>query len=117
MPVFFHDLVLPNDLAGFSIWLQEHYLEHAQFVSIFQAQTVPVFIPDYNFALWDPEKKIVSAWLESHQATHQSLRDHTGVEGIDLADVDLSKPDQWFAWMDDHRAEHADLRRALSLKI
>ena len=117
MPIFVHDIVLPNDLAGFSIWLNEHYLEHKQFVTIFQSQTVPVFISDYDLGVWGSDKKVISAWLESHQAVHQALRDHTGVTGIDLADVDLSKTDQWFAWMDDHRAEHRDLRRALGIKI
>ena len=115
MAIFFHDLVQPNDTAGWSIWLMEHYLEHRQFVGIFQSQTVPVFVPDYNFGLWGDDKKIISAWLESHQAVHQSLRDHTGVTGIDLADVDLSQTDQFFAWLDDHRAEHRDLRRALGI--
>ena len=47
---------------------------------------------------------------------HQALRAFTGVSGIDLANVDLSKEDQWFEWMDDHRAEHADLRAALGIR-
>jgi len=115
VPVFFHDIVLPHDVAGFSIWLQEHYLEHAQFVLLFQSQTPVVFIPDYNFALWGDDPKTISSWLEAHQATHQSLRDHTGVGGIDLADVDLTKDDQWFTWMDSHASEHADLRAALGI--
>jgi glycogen debranching enzyme len=116
MPIFFHSTVLPHDATGFSIWLQEHYLEHAQFVQIFQAKTpTPIFIPDYNFALWGDDKKVMSAWLESHQATHQSLRDFTGVSGIDLSDVDLTQDDQFFDWMDSHAAEHADIRAVLRI--
>lgn len=115
MPIFFHDTVLPRDPAGFSIWLQEHYLEHVQFVQLFQSQTPVIFIPDYNYALWGYDPKTTSSWLEAHQTTHQSLRDHTGVAGIDLADVDLSKDDEWFTWMDSHAAEHSDLRLALGL--
>jgi hypothetical protein len=115
MPLFFHSTVLPHDPAGFAIWLQEHYLEHAQFVRLFQSQTTPIFIPDYNFALWSDDKKVTSAWLESHQTAHQALRTYTGVSGIDLADVDLTKDDQWFEWMDDHAAEHTDIRHALGI--
>ncbi|HWS65710.1 MAG TPA: hypothetical protein VN325_23370 [Steroidobacteraceae bacterium] len=115
MAIFFHSTVLPHDPAGFSIWLQEHYLEHAQFVLIFQLQTIPIFIPDYNFALWGEEKIVQSAWLESHQTAHQALRTFTGVSGIDLADVDLTKDDQWFEWMDDHAEEHSLLRTALGI--
>jgi hypothetical protein len=115
MAIFFHSTLLPKDPIGFSIWLQEHYLEHAQFVQIFQQQTPPIFVPDYNFALWSDDKKVTSAWLESHQAAHQSLRDHTGVSGIDLSDVDLSQDDQFVDWVDSHAAEHADLRRAMGI--
>jgi len=115
MPIFFHDIVMPKDPAGFSIWLQEHFLEHKQFVGIFQTFTPPVFIPDYNFALWGDEKPIQVAWLESHQATHQQLRLRTGVSGIDLADVDLTQEDQWYTWMDSHADEHSLLRSALGI--
>lgn len=115
MPLFFHDIVLPKDPTGFSIWLQEHYLEHAQFVRLFQSQTVPIFIPDYNFALWGDDRKVISSWLEAHQAAHENLRTFTGVSGIDLADVDLRQEDQWFSWMDSHAAEHADIRSALGI--
>lgn len=115
MPIFFHDISLPRDPAGFSIWLQEHYLEHVQFVRLFQGQTPVIFIPDYNFALWGDDPKVVSSWLEAHQTAHQALRTNTGVGGIDLADVDLTQDDQWFDWMDDHASEHSDLRTALGI--
>jgi hypothetical protein len=106
---------LPHDPAGFSIWLQEHYLEHAQFVRIFQSESPVIFIPDYNFALWSDEKTVTSAWLEAHQTAHQALRTFTGVSGIDLADVDLTQDDQFFEWMDDHADEHSLIREALGI--
>lgn len=115
MPIFFHDIVLPRDPAGFSIWLQEHYLEHVQFVQILQGMTPPFFVPDYNFALWSVDKESASAWLQSHQTAHQALRNFTNVGGVDLADVDLSKDDQWFSWMDDHADEHSTIRLALGI--
>jgi hypothetical protein len=115
MPIFVYTTLLPNDPAAFSIWLQQHYLEHRQFVETFQGLTPIVYIPDYNFALWGEERKVVTSWLEAHQATHEQLRLQTGVEGIDLADVDLSKEDQFFVWMDSHAEEHALLRTALGI--
>jgi|SoimicMinimDraft_4_1059732.scaffolds.fasta_scaffold78566_2 hypothetical protein len=113
--IFFHDVCLPRDPAGFSIWLNEHWLEHEQFVRIFQTQTTPLFVPEYNFGLWDDDKKVISAWLESHEATHRVLRTFTGVGGIDLADVDLTQEDQFFSWQDDHAEEHSLIRRALGI--
>jgi hypothetical protein len=110
-----HDILLPQDPAGFSIWLQEHYLEHVQFVRLFQSQTPHVFIPDYNFALWADDKQTMAAWLEAHQVTHLALRNFTGVSGIDLSDVDLTQEDQWYSWMDSHASEHADIRSALGI--
>ena len=107
--------MLPNDPAGFSIWLQEHYLEHAQFVRLFQAQTPTVFIPDFNFALWADDKPVMAAWLEAHQTAHLALRNFTGVAGVDLSDVDFSQVDQFQDWMDTHASEHSDLRRALGI--
>lgn len=115
MAIFIYPTLLPRDPPAFSIWLQQHYLEHQQFVRVFQSQTVPIFIPDYNFALWDDDKKIVGSWLEAHQTAHLALREFTGVSGINLADVDLTKVDQWFSWMDDHATEHASIRAALGI--
>ena len=117
MPIFFHDIVLPHDPPGFSIWLQEHYLEHRQFVQLFQGKTPIVYIPDYNFALWSDDKPVMTSWLEAHQATHEQLRLQTGVSGIDLADVDLTQYDQWFSWMDSHADEHSLIRASLGLTL
>jgi hypothetical protein len=115
MPIFFHDIVLPNDPPGFSIWLQEHYLEHAQFVRLLQSLTPPIFIPDYNFALFGVDPTTTSGWLEAHQTAHLALRNQTGVGGVNLADVNFSKEEEWQIWMDTHADEHSQIRAALGI--
>jgi hypothetical protein len=84
-------------------------------VRLFQSGTVPVFIPDYDFALWGDDKRVITSWLEAHQTAHEALRTYTGVSGIDLADVDLTQEDQWFSWMDSHADEHSLLRQSLGI--
>jgi hypothetical protein len=115
MPIFFHNVVFPDDPTGFGVWLNEHYLEHLQMVALGLKQSPPRFIPDYAILSWSDEKAIVKQWLDAHQQIHNALRDWTGVQGIDLSSVDLSDDDEWFAWMDDHAQEHVLLEQALGL--
>lgn len=115
MPLFFHDTCLFGDEAGWGQLLQEHQYEHSQFVQIGRAQTPVVFVPDYDLASWQASPNFARNWLTSHFEVHQFLRSATGVSGVNLADVDLSKEDEFYEWLDDHRNEHAELRIALGI--
>jgi len=115
MPLFFHDTCLFGDPVGFSIYCQEHAYEHVQFLKLYQAKSPPVLLPDYDLGSWENEKSFVTEWLATHEAVHEQLRALTGVSGVNLADVDLTKEAEWYVWMDDHRAEHGALRAALGI--
>lgn len=107
------DVVLQGDSAGFSQWLTSHYFEHLRFISIAQNKTPPYSVPDYALNAWRPERPFQIDWLSKHQSVHESLRELTGVSGVDLSVVDLSDRVAWFQWMDAHAQEHGFLRTAL----
>ncbi|HZP77531.1 MAG TPA: hypothetical protein VFB45_15410 [Pseudolabrys sp.] len=115
MPIFFHNVVLPDDPNGFGIWLIEHYREHLQFVQIGLNLTPPTFIPDYALQSWSDKPAQQTAWLNSHQEIHNTLRNLTGVSGIDLSVVDLDNAASWLLWMDAHAAEHVALEQVLGV--
>jgi hypothetical protein len=116
MPIFFHDICLFGDEAGFAVYRQEHAYEHVQFVQIGQKSgPPPKLIADYDLSSWDNTKEFARNWLTTHENVHDTLRQITGVSGINLADVDLSKPDEWYEWLDAHRSEHAALRQAFGI--
>ncbi len=107
--------VLPDDPTGLGAWLLEHYYQHRQFVALGLTQTPTRFIPDYDILSWSDDPGITKLWLNAHQDIHSALRTWTGVQGIDLASVDLSDNAQWFEWLDDHAQEHRALESALGL--
>lgn len=113
MPIFFHDICLFGDEAGFAQYRQEHWYEHIQFVQI--AQSHLKLIPDYDLTSWDNTKEFARDWLTTHETVHENLRFLTGVSGVNLADVDLSNESEWYQWLDAHRVEHAALRTAFGI--
>lgn len=113
---FFHDTVLPHDPEGFGTWLIEHSYEHTQFHNIALLQLPPFVVPDYDLASWSWSPEVSATWLQVHEQVHVSLRQLTGVQGIDLSLVDLTDEGAWFEWMDDHAQEHALLRLAFGIQ-
>ena len=113
--LFFHTTVLPDDPTGFGVWLIEHYYEHREFVALGLQQTPTQFIPDYAILDWSDQPGLQKQWLSAHQDIHNSLRAWTGVQGIDLATVDLSDHAAWFDWLDAHAQEHALIETALGV--
>ncbi len=107
--------VAPDDPAGFGFWLNEHYYQHIQFVQLGLKQTPVRFIPDYDILAWSEEPGVQKLWLSAHQAIHDALRTWTNVQGIDLANVDLSDNTQWFLWLQDHATEHSLFEQALGV--
>ena len=112
---FFHDTVLPNDAAGFGQWLLEHSYEHTQMHNLSFQQTPPTIVPDYDLLSWSFTDEVQVSWLQAHQSVHQLLRQATGVQGIDLSEVNLKDAGSWFQWMDDHAEEHRLLRQAFGI--
>ena len=115
MPLFFHDIFMFGDEAGFAQYRQEHWYEHVQFVQLGQTAATPRLIPDYDFTSWQNTTDFARSWLTSHETTHEILRSLTGVSGVNLADVDLTNESEFYQWLDAHRAEHAQLRTAFGI--
>ena len=107
------DIVLPNDPAGFSFWLNSHNYEHLRFTLAIQAVTPSFTSPDYDFAAFRSEQAFLTDWLSAHQLAHEALRAYTGVTGYDLSVIDFHDKVSWFEWMDAHALEHGFLRQAL----
>jgi len=105
-----------GDEAGFAQYRQEHWYEHRQFVAIGQANHPVILIPDYDLTTWqDGNQAFTTSWLTTHESVHEALRYYTGVTGINLADVNFAKEDEFYEWIDAHRQEHAALRKAFGI--
>ena len=115
MPLFFHDIFMYGDEAGFAQWRQEHWYEHIQFVQLGQKSSPVKLVPDYDLTSWDDSKPFVTSWLTTHEEVHENLRTITGVAGINLADVNLENETEFYLWLDAHRVEHAALRSAFGI--
>lgn len=109
------DVCLQNDAAGFGLWLLGHAYEHENFRKKCLTLTPPIVVPDYNMRYWNDEKSIVQRWLETHALIHDTLRQATNVNGVDLSLVDLSDKEQWYVWLETHAQEHALMRRVFGM--
>ena len=84
-------------------------------MQIGQKNTPVILIPDYDLTSWDNSQSYATNWLTTHETVHEILRYYTGVAGINLADVNLSKEDEFYEWIDAHRNEHVALRKAFGI--
>lgn len=112
---FFHTEFLFKDDEGFGIWRLEHANEHTKFVQVGMTASPVRLIPDYDLSSWSDASFAVRNWLTTHENVHELLRGWTGVSGINLADVDLSKEDEFYDWLDAHAAEHTQIRQVLGI--
>lgn len=110
---FFHQFVLPNDAAGWGMWLTEHYYEHIRFILTGRGLAEPVEMVEYDILSWSDEPSLVQGWLGAHQLMHQSVREVTGITGTNLQQVDFTNEGQFLEWLDSHSQEHKALEEAL----
>jgi hypothetical protein len=113
--LFFPDICLPRDPAGFGLWRSGHALEHTQMADILRGATPSVMAPAYNILDWRDEREFVQQWLVTHEQIHEVLRSVCNVTGTDLSLVDFSQDDQFTEWLDDHAAEHQQFRAVLGI--
>ena len=114
MALFTPDIVASDDRVGFGHWLNAHYYEHKQFITIGLQQTPPIKFVDYDLLAWDeqyPESK--KAWLNVHESMHESLRGVLNIRSVDLSEVDTDNPEAFQIWQNVHATEHALLRQSL----
>lgn len=114
MTLFLPDIVAHGDDNGFSFWVTGHYYEHQAFQQSFLAAGNNT-LPDYDLFGWAPDKTIQAAWLQSHEAVHDALRQALGLTGPDYSDVDFAVKREFDDWMWYHSQEHVAIRQALGL--
>jgi hypothetical protein len=102
-----------GDAPGVGIWLDMHYRQHLMYNDILAALDPPQILPVYDLLVIAGGDAGLRFWLDSHETWHELVRPFANVIGINLADVDFRKPDQFYQWLDLHAQEHADLDLAL----
>lgn len=115
MPQFSPDLANFGDIPGYGAYDSGHYREHLQFVQILAQQTPPILIPDYDFMAFLTAGQTRRSVLETHQQAHVLLNQITGVQGIDLSEVNLDNQDEFNNWIGYHQTAHQLLRQALGV--
>jgi hypothetical protein len=115
MPQFAPDLANFNDLAGYGAYDIGHAREHLQFVQVLAQQTPAILIPNFDFLQFLTAGQARRGVLDTHQNAHALLRQVTGVQGVDLSQVDLDKQDEFYDWLGTHQTEHAQIRQALGI--
>jgi hypothetical protein len=53
--------------------------------------------------------------IESHEQAHTLLRQILNVQGVDLAQFDLSKSDDFYSWLGYHDSDHSGFDLALGI--
>lgn len=112
---FLPNTYLIGDRAGRGRWEIGHYREHVNFLLAFVQQTPSITIPDYPLLRIGESPNEQKFWKNAHQEIHEAIRGYLGIDGIDLSEVDLNKPDSLYSWFTDHNAEHALILQALGL--
>jgi hypothetical protein len=115
MPQFSPDQCTFKDDPGMGVWDNSHYREHLQFVQVLSMQTTPVVIPDADFLQMLTAGNVRKQILDSHTATHNLLRQITGVPGVDYSTFDLDKETDFYNWLGVHATEHSQIRQVLGI--
>lgn len=110
---FFHQFVMPNDAAGWGMWLNEHYYEHIRFILTARSLSNPVNLTEYDILSWSDEPALVQGWLASHEKMHEDVRQLTGITGTNLQEVDFTNEGSFLEWLEVHGTEHTALENAL----
>jgi hypothetical protein len=115
MPQFSPSDVTFEDNVGYGYWDISHHRQHLQYVQMLSMQTPAILIPDFDFiqmlTAGDARRSIV----ESHMVAHTLLRQTLNVQGVDLAQFDLSKSDDFYNWLAYHDADHNSFDLALGI--
>jgi len=115
MPQFQPDQCSFGDLAGYGFWDVSHGREHLQFVQALAARTPPVLLPASDLLNLLTAGQARTSQVNAHMVAHNLLREATGVQGVDLSQVNLDDQGDFYNWLGYHAQEHQLLRQALGL--
>jgi hypothetical protein len=104
-----------GDEAGFGQWLSMHFRQHLRYNDVLSALPSPAVITTFPILSIEGGNNGVKSWLNSHEKWHELIRPFAGITGIDLSDVDFTKPEQFYAWLSLHAAEHSELDLAFGV--
>jgi hypothetical protein len=104
-----------GDRAGQGQWEIGHWRQHINYLNTLAALSPPIIIPDHPIGRIGDNQVQQKIWLADHAAVHVTLRQYTGVNGIDLSQVDTEDPDEFQVWLDAHATEHSLIDQALGL--
>lgn len=102
-----------GDIPGYGTWDINHGREHIQFIQALAVQGIVLPDPDLLALLTAGQAR--SSQVQSHYTQHQLLRQATGVQGVDLSQVNLDDAGDFYNWLGYHATEHQQLRAALGL--
>jgi hypothetical protein len=104
-----------GDIAGNGAWLDGHYRQHLRYNAVLAARTPPVIISVYPIMIVQAGELGRKDWLNSHENWHELIRPYANVTSIDLSEVNLDDPNQFYQWMDLHNQEHGFLDTAFGV--
>ena len=103
-----------GDIAGYGAWDIAHGREHMQFVQALDvAGNVGLPVPDLLTFLLAGSAR--TAQVNRHYSQHLMLRQKTGVNGVDLSQVNFDDPNDFYTWLGYHAQEHQQRRAALGI--
>ncbi len=104
-----------GDIAGNGAWLDGHYRQHLRYNAVLAALAPPIIINPYPIMIVQQGEVGRRDWLQSHENWHELIRPFANVTSIDLSQVNLDDPNQFYSWMDLHNQEHAALDSAFGV--
>lgn len=115
MPQFQPDQVTFHDIPGYGAWDVGHGREHLQFVQVLALQIPTVQIPAFDMLSFLNAGNSRKSILQTHAQVHEIIRGVTGVQGVDLSEVNFDDRDAFYDWLGTHATEHANIRAALGI--
>ena len=114
MPIFSPDITQFGDTVGMGLWINTHFYEHQQFITI--GLTHGIEFVDYDLLQWVPDDaQRMSEWQAVHNEMHESLRYPLNITIQPFDEFDLETEAGWYYFMQYHAQEHASIRQALGV--
>lgn len=105
-------LNVPKTKEELDRWSWSHRTSHTKIRAAIQAQK-NVNLSDYQI---DPiPLDNTTQFLQNNQQLHSDMNGQLGLQGSDLQDADLSKPEVLEGWVYSHYKEHSDAESALKI--
>jgi hypothetical protein len=104
-----------GDIAGNGYWLDSHFRNHLQYNAVLAALSPPITINPYPILVVQQGEVGRRDWLQSHENWHELIRPFANVTSIDLSQVNLDDPNQFYEWLDLHAQEHSALDTAFGV--